>query len=59
MKKFFTIIAAICAIACSGNTDPKLLKYCKSLSVPVLEYDAAAFENGSYIDAYNAFYDTI
>ena len=43
----------------SGNTDPKLLKYCKSLSVPVLEYDAAAFENGSYIDAYNAFYDTI
>jgi len=23
MKKFFTIIAAICAIACSGNTGPK------------------------------------
>lgn len=43
----------------SGNTDPKLLKYCKSLSLPVLEFNAEALENGSYIDAYNAFYDTI
>ena len=41
------------------GTDPALLKYCKSLKIPVLPYDAAAIGDGSYIDAYNAFYDTI
>ena len=43
----------------SPDTDPALLKYCKSRKVPVLAYDAEAMANGSYIDAYNAFYDTI
>ena len=41
------------------GTDSKLLTYCKSCKLPVLAYDAAAMEDGSYIDAYNAFYDTI
>ena len=41
------------------GTDPKLLSYCKSRKLPVLGYDAAALEDGSYIGAYNAFYDTI
>ena len=41
------------------GTDPKLLSYCKSCKLPVLGYDAASMEDGSYIDAYNAFYDTI
>ena len=43
----------------SPETDPALLKYCKSLKLPVLPYDAAALENGTYVDAYNAFYDTV
>ncbi len=41
------------------GTDPSLLSYCKSCKLPVLDYNAAAMEDGSYIDAYNAFYDTI
>ncbi len=41
------------------GTDAKLLSYCKSCKLPVLGYDAASMEDGSYIDAYNAFYDTI
>ncbi len=32
---------------------------CKSLKIPVLPYDAESMANGTYIDAYNAFYDTI
>jgi starch synthase len=43
----------------SPDVDPKLLKYCRSLKLPLLPYDEAAMQNGSYIDAYNAFYDTI
>ena len=43
----------------SPEPDAKLLRYCKSKGVPVLPYDAKAMEDGSYIDAYNAFYDTI
>ncbi|MBO6168437.1 MAG: glycogen/starch synthase [Bacteroidales bacterium] len=36
-----------------------LTRYCKTLKLPVLPYDAAMMENGSYIDAYDAFYDKI
>ena len=41
------------------GTDSKLLSYCKSCKLPVLGYDEKALADGSYIDAYNAFYDTI
>ncbi len=43
----------------SAGIDAKLLKYCKASQLPMLAYDAKALEDGSYIDAYNAFYDTI
>jgi starch synthase len=43
----------------SPDLDPKLLKYCKSLKVPVLPYKAESFEDGSYIDDYNALYDKL
>jgi starch synthase len=43
----------------SPDVDPKLVRYCRSLKLPALQYDEAAMQNGSYIDAYNAFYDTI
>ncbi|MBR3074619.1 MAG: glycogen/starch synthase [Bacteroidales bacterium] len=44
-----------------GSTEPdsNLLKYAKSRKLPVLDYNPKAIEDGSYIDAYNAFYDTI
>jgi starch synthase len=43
----------------SPDPDARLLRYCKSKGVPVLPYDAKAMEDGTYIDAYNAAYDTI
>ncbi|MBR0290680.1 MAG: glycogen/starch synthase, partial [Bacteroidales bacterium] len=43
----------------SSDVDPKLEKYAKSLKLPVLQYDEAAMKDGSYVEAYNAFYDTI
>ena len=41
------------------DVDAALVKYCKSLGVPVLPYNAASFEDGSYIDEYNALYDKL
>ncbi len=46
-------------IISSADIPAVLLKYCKTLNLPVLPYDAAMMENGTYIDAYNAFYDKI
>ena len=43
----------------SPGVDARLLKHCKSCKLPTLAFDAQALENGSYVDAYNAFYDTI
>lgn len=43
----------------SENVDSGLIEYCKGLSLPVLDYDGKAMEDGSYIDAYNSFYDSI
>ncbi|MBO8455624.1 MAG: glycogen/starch synthase [Bacteroidetes bacterium] len=36
-----------------------LPEYCRSLGVPVLEYNAASIEDGSYIDEYDRFYSTL
>ena len=41
------------------TVDEELVDWCKSLGLPVLPFDAKALEDGSYIDAYNAFYDQI
>jgi starch synthase len=43
----------------SPDIPATLTRCCKSLKLPVLPFDAAALESGSYIDAYNAFYDKI
>ncbi|MCF0175366.1 MAG: glycogen/starch synthase [Bacteroidales bacterium] len=46
-------------IMASGDIAPELAESCRSLSVPVLEYDAASMEDGSYMDKYNSFYDSL
>lgn len=46
-------------IAGSEYLDSSLLEYCKSLSVPMLDFNADQIADGSYIDAYNSFYDSI
>ena len=43
----------------SADIDSGLLDYCKSLGLPVLPFDAKSMEDGSYVDAYSAFYDEI
>lgn len=43
----------------SPDLDPKLVKYCKALKVPMLPYKAESFEDDSYIDDYNALYDKL
>ena len=43
----------------SENVDTSLIEYCKGLPLPVLDYDAKSIEDGSYIDAYNSFYDSL
>ena len=46
-------------IMASDGIDESLVSFCKGLQVPVLDYDAKAMEDGSWIDGYNAFYDQI
>lgn len=43
----------------SDDVDSGLKEYCKGLSLPMLEYSAKAIEDGSYIDAYNNFYESL
>ena len=43
----------------SENISPEIVKHCKELGLPVLEYNAEAIQNGSYIEDYNSFYDNI
>lgn len=43
----------------SANVDEELVKYTKELGLPVLPYKAESFEDESYIDEYNAFYDKL
>ena len=44
-------------IAASAGVSPEVLDYCASLELPVLPYNAAAMEDGSWIDEYDKFYD--
>lgn len=46
-------------ILASPDLDPKLVKYCKALKVPILPYKAGSLEDGSYIDDYDALYDKL
>jgi len=43
----------------NGNIDEGLAAHCRSLGVPVMEYEPSAYADGSYMDRYNAFYDNL
>ncbi len=43
----------------SADVEADLVKWCEGLDVPVLAYDGASHEDGSYMDRYNAFYDDL
>ena len=43
----------------SEGVDEEVLKFCKESGLPVLDFNAEAFENGSYIEDYNSFYDNL
>ncbi len=43
----------------SPDVNEELTAYAKALGLPVLPYSAKSFEDGSYVDEYNAFYDKL
>lgn len=43
----------------SEEVSPELGAYAAQAGLPVLDYDAESFSDGSYVDAYNNFYDSI
>ena len=43
----------------SAGVDPALQAYVRELGKPLLPFDAAALADGSYMDQYNAFYDSL
>ena len=43
----------------SENVDASLKEHCSKLGVPVLPYEEGSFQDGSYMDRYNAFYDDL
>ena len=43
----------------SEDVAPELKEYCKELSLPLLEYNEESMKDGSYIDAYNNFYESL
>jgi starch synthase len=43
----------------SENLPQDLTDYCNNLEKPILPFNAAALEDGSYIEDYNSFYDQL
>ena len=43
----------------SADVDPEIAGYCRSLGLPTLPYDGTSVEDGSFVDAYNSFYDRL
>ena len=43
----------------SENISEELVKYCKDSGMPLLEYNGEALQNGSYVEDYNSFYDSL
>ncbi len=43
----------------SGNVNKELLDFCAAAGTPVLSYDSASLEDGSYIKQYDEFYETL
>ena len=42
-----------------ASVDGSLKEFCLSKGMPVLPYDEKSFSDGSYVDEYNRFYDTL
>lgn len=43
----------------SPDVDKSLVEYSKQSGLPLLDYNQESFADGSYMDAYNAFYDNL
>ena len=43
----------------SEGVDEEVLEFCKESGLPMLDFNAEALENGSYIEDYNSFYDNL
>ena len=43
----------------SANIDEEIVRYCTESGLPVLPYKAGSMEDGSYIEDYNSFYDSL
>ena len=43
----------------SANIDEEIVRYCTEAGLPILPYEAEKVEDGSYIEDYNSFYDSI
>ncbi len=43
----------------SPEVKGEILRSARARKLPMLQYDGEALENGTYVDAYNAFYDTV
>ena len=43
----------------ADNLPAELTEFCEKTGLPVLPYDAEAVQNGTYIDNYNSFYDSL
>ena len=43
----------------SANVEDEIVRYCTDAGLPILPYKAEAVEDGSYIEDYNSFYDSI
>jgi starch synthase len=43
----------------SDKLPADLTEFCEKSGLPVLPYDAAAVQDGTYIDNYNSFYDSL
>ena len=43
----------------SDDLPAELKEFCEKTGLPVLPFDAEAVQNGTYIDNYNSFYDSL
>ena len=43
----------------AGTVDQDIVDHCKALGLPILPFNRTSLDNGSYVDEYCAFYDTI
>ena len=43
----------------SEGVDQELVEFCRESGLPILDYNAEAIANGSYIEDYNSFYSQI